>query len=305
MPEVAVIRGNAYKATAKALKILDFKKLIKNKRNIVIKPNLTTAATASEGITTDVNVIRAVLDQVSRPEEIIIAEGPGGAETDKAFRDNGYHKLEKEYGLKLVDTKSDEAIEVRVKNPLALKTIKMSKTVYDSDFLISAAKLKIHCIAKVTGTIKNMMGACSNKEKAKIHAFIPKSLVDLNKIKPPDFGIIDGIVANEINEVIPHPLKMGIILASKDCTALDSVATEIMGVDPKEVFYIQRCGEIGLGTADMKKIQIIGENIESVKRKFKIGHLNPIMKSQRLIMRIMLGTGLYIVYRKLRYGQNY
>jgi len=310
MSEVAIIKGNAYEATVKALKLTNFKKYIKNKKNIVIKPNLTVPIESKKGITTDINVIRAILDQISKPEKVTIAEGPGGTpEGFETFKINDYYKLENEYDIKLVDANYDEYVDIPVKNPLALKSIKISKTAFNSDFLISAAKLKIHSVAKVTGTLKNMMGTCPKKQKMKIHAFIQKSIIDLNTVKLPDFGVIDGIVANEIDECVSYPVKMGVVLASKDCVALDSVASKIMGMNPEDVLHIWHAGKRGLGIADISKIKIIGEKIENIKKKFEMHPFNLRSDSQKIIARTLMSMRLYEwsyknifpVYRKIRH----
>jgi len=309
MSEVSVTKGNAYGATVKALELTGFGKHIKNKKNIVIKPNLTVPTESERGVTTDINVIRAILDQIPKPEEVIIAEGPGGTpEGFETFKINNYYRLEDEYGVKLLDTNYDDYVDVPVKNPLILKSIKISKTAFNSDFLISVAKLKIHSLAKVTGTLKNMMGVCPKKQKMKIHAFIQKSLIDLNTVKLPDFGVIDGIVANEIDECGSYPVKMGVVLASKDCVALDSVASKIMGINPRDVFHIWYAGKRGLGMADIDKIEIFGERIENIEKKFRTRSFNLRSDSQMVIARTLILVGLYEwssenifpYYRKIR-----
>jgi len=309
MTKVAIIKGNAYKATKEALKLTNFKNHIKSKKSIVIKPNLTVPLRSEDGITTDINVIRAILDQIPKTKNVVIAEGPGGTPKGfDTFKINNYNKLEDEYGVKLVDTNYDEYVTVRIKNPLALKSIKISKTVFNSDFLISVAKLKVHCVAKVTGTLKNMMGACPKEQKIRIHAYLQKSLVDLNTIKMPDFGVIDGIVANEIDECFPYPVKMGLILSSKDCVALDAVSSRIMGINPKNVHHIWNAGKKGLGTSDIDKIEILGEKIENVERKFRMRHFNLTIEGQKMIARTLMSMKLYDwsynnvfpIYRKIR-----
>jgi len=290
MSKVAIIKGNPYEATVKALKLTNFKNFIKNKNKIVIKPNLVTTAKAEEGVTTDVNVVRAILDQIPDTEKVLIVEGSEPA--SESFKVNGYHELEKEYNVNILDLKGGEWLNVSVNKPLALKNVKISKIVFDSDFLISVAKLKIHRVAIVTGALKNLMGLCPLEQKIKIHAFIPKSIVDLLTVKFPDFGVIDGIVANEIDENIPHPIKMGVVLASKDCVSLDAVASEIMGVDSRKLFYIQKAEEKSFGIADLSKIEVIGSRIESVKKKFNLTS-NLIGSSERMALKILLRTGTY------------
>jgi len=289
-PKVAITKGNAYTATKKVLELTDFKKMLKGKSKIVIKPNLVVAKKASEGITTDVNIVRAILDQIPSNKKISIVEGCSAATT--SFELNGYLDLKKQYDIDIIDANLSEYKKVKVRKPLVLKSIKISKHVLNSDFLISVGKLKIHSIALITGSLKNMMGACPKEEKFKIHSFIPRSLIDLISLILPDFGVIDGIVANEMDENVSHPIKMGIILASKDCVALDSVASRVMGVEPEDVYYIKRSAEIGFGKINTNDIEIVGEKLEKIRRNFRRTFVLR-SESQRLIIKLLFQMGLY------------
>jgi len=294
MVKVAITKGNAYEATTKALKLTNFKKFILGKSRIAIKPNLSYAAPAKLGITTDVNVVRAILDQIPKPEKAIVVEGSAGpAKTNDAFEVCGYYELEKEYGVRILDLNHDEFINIPISEPMTLKGIEISKTVLDSDFVISVGKLKIHSIARISATLKNMMGVCSKRQKLKIHAFIPRSLVDLISVLMPDFGVIDGIVANEIDEVVPHPIKMGIVLASKDCVALDCVASEVMGIHPYNVPYLHEIILKELSIDNLDEIEIIGEKIENLKRNFRIGGFNVRSRGQKFFGIMLNKTGLF------------
>lgn len=301
MVKVVISKGDAYEATVKALELTNFKELVRGKSRVVIKPNLTIATT-EESIITDVNVVRAILDQISKPEKVIIAEGSSAlVESDEAFKVNDYFELEKEYGVELIDVNNDEYVEVTVDKPLALKSIKISKTVLNSDFLVSVGKLKIHSIATVTGALKNMMGVCTRQQKLEIHTFIPNSLVDLISVLMPDFGIIDGIVANEIDECVPHPIKMGIVLASKDCVALDSIASEIMGIHPHDVPYIRKIINKKLSIADLDEIEIIGERVQDIKKNFQRESFNVRSKGQRFAALMLIKLRLFNLFYRWAY----
>jgi uncharacterized protein with HEPN domain len=47
------------------------------------------------------------------------------------------------------------------------------------------------------------------------------------------------------------------------------VAALIMGFNPLEIGYIKIAQDQRLGTANLNEIEIIGESIEAVQRKFK------------------------------------
>jgi Pyruvate/2-oxoacid:ferredoxin oxidoreductase delta subunit len=63
---------------------------------------------------------------------------------------------------------------------------------------------------------------------------------------------------------------MNVIVASTDVVAADATACRIMGIDPYTIFHIKNAEERGLGC--IKNIEIIGEDINTIKRKFKYPH---------------------------------
>ena len=83
-------------------------------------------------------------------------------------------------------------------------------------------------------------------------------------------NILDGIEGIEGNG--PHAgciTKPGIILASSDVVAFNAVACAIMDFHPLEVPANQAAMKDGVGTADLREIEVLGNTIEEVKHPFK------------------------------------
>ena len=55
-----------------------------------------------------------------------------------------------------------------------------------------------------------------------------------------------------------------------DYVAADRVGVEVMGINPDWMGYLRFCAEFGLGQYDLAKIDIRGEKIESVRRKYQL-----------------------------------
>jgi uncharacterized protein (DUF362 family) len=66
------------------------------------------------------------------------------------------------------------------------------------------------------------------------------------------------------------PVPHRIALASLDYVAADRVTTELMGIDPKWVGYLQYCEQFGLGNYDIAKIDVQGETIAALKRNYRL-----------------------------------
>ena len=62
----------------------------------------------------------------------------------------------------------------------------------------------------------------------------------------------------------------GFSIASTDFVACDRVCTEIMGIDPFYMKYLEWCGEAGLGNWEMTSIRTVGADIGDVSIKYKL-----------------------------------
>jgi len=291
MSKVFLAGGDAYAAAKKVLEISNFKELIRGKNKIVIKPNLVSGLSAKHGVTTDVEIVRAILDFCPTGSDITIVEGTAGAV--ESFEKNGYMGLKKEYDVNIIDCNKFGYKKVKV-DGLIFNEITVCKKVLDCDFLISAAKLKIHSVMKVTATLKNMMGVCPKSQRLLIHSNFPEALVDLISVRRPDFGIVDGVIANELDEIHSHPVKMGVVLGGTDGVAVDSVAALIIGVDPNMVSYINLAARQGLGSAD--NVQIVGESVEKFSKKLRTVCFNPRSMGQIFVIKALTKLGLFIWY---------
>jgi len=269
MSRVAIVKGtNPIDMTVKALEMANADKVLPMGKPILIKPNYINARHPSTGITTDSRVIEGVLTFLRQHgiREIIIGEGSGFADTFEAFRVAGVDDVAERWKVRMVDLNKDEFVEVNPANPLALKKVKIAKTALEST-IISVPKLKPHRMAGVTLSLKNMIGAVT--PKGSIHNRLSQKIVDLVSIVKPSVAIIDGIIAGEGHETSGNPIEMNLIIAGTDPVAVDAVGAAVMSIPPRNVKHLSLAEEAGLGTSRLERIEILGEPIERVKRKFK------------------------------------
>lgn len=264
--KVYIEKGNdAYKTTKKLLKKIDFK--VEN-RKVLIKPNITTSDSAQSGITTDVNVVRAILERLKNCETII---GEGSvSNTIKAFEVNGYVEVAKEFNAKLVDLNKDEIVRKKVAKPFRFKELPFAKTVFECDYLINVAKLKTHSLSLVTLCLKNLFGTVvPRRNRVIVHPSINKAICDIAQVVYPDFNVIDGIMGNQLDEVISNPVNSGIVIGGYDALAVDLVACLCMDIDPAQVEHLRLAQKL----FGKRKIKLIGERIEDVRKEYEVGSL--------------------------------
>jgi len=269
---VAIIKGpDPTETTVKALESLkqDLYAVLSTEKPILIKPNYITAQHPSTGITTDGRVVEGVVKFLKEhgKNNIIIGEGSGWADTFEAFKVAGIDKISEKWKVKLVDLNKDVFVEVYPPNPFALKKVKVAKTALES-IIISVPKLKVHRLATVTLGIKNMMGALASKGSMH-NGRLNENIADLASMLKPSLTVIDGIIAGEGHETSGNPVKMDLIIAGTDPVAVDAVGAAVMGIQPAEVKHLVLAERKGLGTCRLENVEVIGEPIEKVKRKFR------------------------------------
>lgn len=270
MARVAIVKGtNPRDMTVEALEMVEAEGALSEGRPVLVKPNYINARHPSTGITTDGRVIEGVVKFLRQNgvEEIVIGEGSGHSDTFEAFRVAGVDDVAKRWDVKLVDLNRDEFVEVHPPDPLALKSVKVAKTALEST-IISVPKLKLHRITDVTLSLKNMMGAMT--PKGSMHTgHLSMKIADLASLVKPSIAVVDGIISGEGHETSGNPVEMNLVIAGRDPVAVDAVAAAVMGVSPGAVKHLRYAEQRGLGTCDLNQIEVVGEPIERVRRKFR------------------------------------
>jgi len=248
---VVVVKGDRpERAVPLALKELDIKV---RGRSVVIKPNLI--ANRPYPVTTPPDTVGALLDYFREGNELIVAEGSGFGDTREIFRDRGYERLAERYGARLVDLNRDEFEVVELPKAKVLRRFELPLTLKGA-YLISAAVLKRHSIARVTLSVKNMLGATIGRDKGRFHRLgIDESIVDICLYRKPDLAVIDGRVGLS-SELGGETKKFGVMIFSEDPVAADAVGTKILGIEPSRVRHLKLAQEAGLGVCDLEKIEV-------------------------------------------------
>jgi uncharacterized protein (DUF362 family) len=134
--------------------------------------------------------------------------------------------------------------------------------------------VKTHGHSTTTGAIKNAFGGLLQEVRHYAHEFMHEVLVDLlymqKELHPGMFAVMDGTVAGDgAGPRTMIPRVMNVILASSDQVAIDATAARLMGFDPLTIPYLRMAQERGLGVADPREIEVLGEEVERHAQKFQ------------------------------------
>ena len=269
--KVAVVKGErGHEPVFRALDLIDYQTVLAGYDKVLIKVNFITTKTWDTGATTDPVVVEAIIKKLQLlPIKIYVVESDATmTNADNAFAVTGMKEMADRNGVECLNLRHvKDRVKIEIPNGKALKSINVPRIVTESA-VISAAKLKTHGSTKVTLGMKNMFGLLPDKFKGKYHMMgISSVITDINSVIRPVLTVIDGFVGMEgMGPVSGSPVKMDLVIAGKNVVATDAAACRIMGFDPKEVAHIRMANERGLG--DIDNIEVLGEPIDSVMRKF-------------------------------------
>lgn len=246
-------------------------------RSILIKPNLLSGRKPEAGVTTHPSMVGTLIDiLLDAGAKVAVGDSPAGAhkKVESVWVKTGIAEVCRRKDVPLINFEASGWVERSVDG----RSYRISKAILDFDLIVSLPKLKTHILSLLTCAIKNTFGVVPGFLKSRYHVENPRPgnfstvLVDIYSIVSPWLTVVDGIVAMEGNGPSSGQLKnLGIIVVGKDGVAVDSVVSKIIGLQPLDVPTTIEAYRRGLGEADISKITVFGESIESVSaRDFKI-----------------------------------
>ena len=270
--EILKIYGTDYKEMTKLLLTeaeLESRIPAKNAR-IGIKPNLVAPSEASWGATTHPEIVAGIIEYLQERgfTQLLVLEGSWvGDKTSESAEVCGYLDLCRQYGVSFVDTQKD-SFHVRDCKGLELN---LCDGAAGLDFLINVPVLKGHCQTKLTCALKNMKGLIPNQEKRHFHAMgLHKPIAHLNAGLHQDFIVVDHICGDLDFEDGGNPVVRNCIMAAVDPVLVDAHAADLLYYKPSDIPYITMAEELGVGSADLSKLEIRlvgGEKSEAEDKK--------------------------------------
>jgi uncharacterized protein (DUF362 family) len=232
--------------------------------------------------------------------QIRIVEGLGN---DAIFRAWGYIDIAARVNAELIDLCKPAPHRDFVMFPVGsgrqvYDVFYMNATLKEADVFISCAKMKCHSTTGVTLSLKNLIGlppiSLYRREKNQNHrsAFhestqydrrLPRVVIDLNLAMPVRLALIDGIKTVEGGagawDKGFSPVQPGLLVASKNALAADTVATTLMGYDANAPSgshpfsyadnHLLLAHEAGLGTNVLQDIGVMGAKIQESVFRFR------------------------------------
>jgi uncharacterized protein (DUF362 family) len=219
-------------------------------RPVMLKPNLINDS--PHPVTTPPEFCEAVIAFVRKHTDapIVIAEGCGDAvlDTSAVFARLGYAELAKRLDVRLMDLNTAALICLTDHRCKVFPEMWLPEVVFEH-VLISLPVLKAHSLARLTGSMKNMMGLAPPEhyggrnggwKKSVFHHRLDAAIVELNRYRAPDFTVMDatiGLADYHLGGACCDP-PVNRILSGRDARAADREAAGLLGVDWQKIGYL-------------------------------------------------------------------
>jgi uncharacterized protein (DUF362 family)/NAD-dependent dihydropyrimidine dehydrogenase PreA subunit len=244
--------------------------------NVLVKLNLLSAKVPEAAVTTHPAIVKATVELVQELGATpVLGDSPSGGSTVASYKallaKTGIQDVIDDTGCEIV--RFDEARrEISVGKAKTFKRLTLAKAVTEADVIIGLPKLKTHTLTYYTGAVKLLYGYIPGLFKTEYHLHTANDinlfanlLLDLHETYPPALTLMDAIVGMEgAGPSNGKPRKIGLVLSSKSCTALDYVAVTIAGFDPMSVPTVRLAQERGVGPARLEDVTICGERVQSL-----------------------------------------
>jgi uncharacterized protein (DUF362 family) len=256
--------------------------------HVVIKPNVCNAKNPYGMVNTDFRIIEAVVDLVrDEAEKVTVVESDNiSGSADKRVAESGLLGELKKMDVEFLNLSGDE-FEV---HEVAGKKLRLPRTVLDADYFINLPKVKTEGHVSVTLSIKNLFGVPQRAKKSSLHRRLNEILPYLAGAIRHDLIVVDGVVAMEGNgPLIGTPKELGVVVAGENPVSVDAVCARMMGFDTREIEYLVKAHEKGLGEMDLDSVEVVGADWRGLAQEFERPYsLRATLKSVKTIRKVYL-----------------
>lgn len=283
---VAVVRtrpASVLDDYARVMDLAGYRETLSKERDTLIKLNLSWTkyfpSCSSQPWQVDGVIGKLLNDGFSRDRLIPIENKTVVTNPREGCRNNRWEPILQKHGLTFTPLPEVEWQVFRFKSPL----LKLNDifpegiqipAIYPGRQILHLPTMKTHGHAVMTGSVKNSFGGLLREVRHYAHKYMHEVLVDLlymqQELHPSVFTVMDGTIAGDgAGPRTMIPVVKNLILAASDSVAIDATAARLMGYDPMSIPFLRMAHERGLGVADPRNIELVGDDVSKENFGFK------------------------------------
>jgi uncharacterized protein (DUF362 family) len=227
--------------------------------NVVIKPNAAWSRTPEEGANVHPDVLRSAI-------QLCFESGASSVSVVEYTCDNPVSAL-KVNGIQeaVAGTKASlrilkegkDFVKVPVPRGVRLKSVEVSRAIQDADVFINMPIAKTHGSATLTLGMKNHMGAIQNRWF--FHANdLHQCIADVSTVLRPQLIIVDAtrLMLTNGPKGPGEVREENKVIVGTDQVAVDAYAATLFGHEGRNIGYIAKAYELGLGEIDLSRVDV-------------------------------------------------
>jgi uncharacterized protein (DUF362 family) len=275
---VAVVRTRPETVIEDYARVMDlagYRDTLSRDRDTLLKLNLSWTkyfpACSSQPWQVDGVVTKMLADGFSPSRLVPVENKTVVTEPRKGCRNNRWESVLKRHGLTFTPLPEVEWRVYQFKSPL----LKLNDifpegiqipAMYPGRQIVHLPTVKTHGHAVMTGSVKNSFGGLLREVRHYAHKYMHEVLVDLlymqRELHPAIFTAMDGTISGDgAGPRTMIPRVTNVLLAASDSVAIDAIAARLMGFDPLSIPFLRMAHERGLGVADPREIELVGDDV--------------------------------------------
>jgi uncharacterized protein (DUF362 family) len=234
---------------------------VKKGQKVVIKPNIGWDVGPERAGNTNPKLIAELVRQ---------CRGAGASEVyvldhtcdnwQRSYKNSGIESATKDAGGKIAPAHTEGYYhDITIPNGKSLTKAKEHELILGADVFINVPVLKSHESARLTISMKNLMGNVWDRgawHRTDLH----QCIADFATYRKPTLNIVDAYNVMKRNGPrgvsVEDVVLMKSLLISQDMVAIDTAATKLFGVIPSDVRYIQLAADQKVGRMDLENLRI-------------------------------------------------
>jgi len=235
---------------------------VKKGQHVVIKPNIAWDKPPEIPANTNPDLIGAIVrDCLKAGASKVTVFDHTCHNWQRAYKTSGIAKAVTDAGGVMAPANLVKQYrEVELPKAKTLKKVLVHKEMLDADVFINVPVLKHHGGAKLSLTMKNLMGVVWDRRFFHKNG-LDQCIADLCFApRQPDLNIIDAYRILRKNGPQGRAEEDGEItkyqMLGTDMVALDASAAKLFGMKPEELGYVKIAAKMGAGKADLSKVNI-------------------------------------------------
>jgi uncharacterized protein (DUF362 family) len=234
---------------------------VKKGQKVVIKPNVGWDVLPERGGNTNPKLVTEIIRQcLSAGAKDVYVFDHTCDSWQRCYKNSGIEAAVKDAGGKMAPGHTENYYhEVSVPKGKVLKSTKEHELVLEADVFINVPILKHHGSARVTASLKNLMGNVWDRgfwHGNDLH----QCIADFGTYRKPTLNVVDAYYVMKRNGPrgisVEDVVTMKAQLLSTDMVAIDTASVKLYGADPKDIRHIQIAAEQGVGRSDLENLNI-------------------------------------------------